>query len=145
MNQISRKQNKLLNLYQLHAHKSSKQTEIQCENRKGKELQKYHAMDALNTMVNLGTRRKKYECMGTTAEKETRLEKNRANMKLKYDAMDSPQKPKKNKQYEKSKSTKHHLDDLISNIHNKIRDGPYYICVEAALTVLQMAFLQVQK
>jgi hypothetical protein len=68
-----------------------------------------------------------YKEMGTS-EKEACLERNKSNMKRKYHAINSPQKEKKQEAYKKSKSTKHTLDYFICNFHNKIREGPCYLC-----------------
>ena len=63
-----------------------------------------------------------------TSEKEVCLERKRSNLRRKYHKINSPQKQKKQEAYKKSKSTIYNLDYFISNFHNKIREGPCYIC-----------------
>ena len=92
-----------------------------------KNALKYKSMHSSEKKAVLEKRAISYKEMGTS-EKEACLERNRSNMKRKYQEINSPQKQKKQEAYKKSKSTIYNLDYFISNFHNKIREGPCYIC-----------------
>ena len=64
---------------------------------------------------------------------QKQLKKNRENMKQKYQTMDPLKKTKQLENRKKAKYLKidpllHDLDHYISRFHNKIKEGPYYIC-----------------
>ena len=92
-----------------------------------KNALKYKSMHPSEKEALLEKQAMSYKEMGTS-EKEACLERNKSNMKRKYHAINSPQKEKKQEAYKKSKSTKHTLDYFICNFHNKIREGPCYLC-----------------
>ena len=89
-------------------------------------------MDPVKKKELIETNAKKYKSM-EPKQKEAHLQKNRENTKHKYQTMDPL---KKAKQLEKCKKAKyltidpllHDLDEYISRFHNKIKEGPYYIC-----------------
>ncbi len=49
-------------------------------------------------------------------------------MKRKYHANNSRRKAKNHEAYQRNKLTEQTLDYFICKYHNKIREGPYYIC-----------------
>ena len=98
---------------------------------------KYKSMDPMRKKVILEKNAQNYKSMEQN-KKEVHLMKNRTNMKNKYEAMDALQKAKyhgkkcehvgRKGRAAKNNPMLHDLDDYIYRFHNKIKEGPYYIC-----------------
>ena len=90
---------------------------------------KYKEMEPLKKKIFLENKAMVYKSMDSS-KKEVHRERNRANMKRKYHATNSPQKAKKDQQHKKIKSISDNinLDQCISKFQSRIKEGPYYIC-----------------
>ena len=123
-------------------HRNAKAKEVLCENKRKKyksmdpirkkalyneNALRYKSMNPSEKTVLLQKQAMSYKEMNKSDEKVC-LERNRLNMKRKYHVINSPQKEKKIETYKKHKSTKYDLDYFICNFHNKIKEGPCYIC-----------------
>ena len=95
----------------------------------------YHAMNPSHKKKLLEKHKIEYKSMhfseqeANVGDKEANLERNILNMKRKYHANNSPRKAKKHEAYQRNKLlTEQTLYYFICKYHNKIREGPYYIC-----------------
>ena len=77
-------------------------------------------MDPMKKKYLVETNAKKYKSI-EPKQKEALLKKNRESMKYKYQTMDPLKEAKFN-------PLLHDLDNYISRFHNKIKEGPYYVC-----------------
>ncbi len=123
-------------------HKYTKEKELLCENKR----KRYKSMDPIQKRDLSNKNALKYSEMDPEKKKERskrksikykemdplvkrKLNENKSvNMKRKYDTINSPQKAKKQEAYKKTTSTEQNLDYFICKFHNKIKEGPYYIC-----------------
>ena len=93
---------------------------------------KYKSMDPYKKYKLLKEKAQKYKSAGLK-EKKACLQKNRQRVKYKYKIIDPLKKANQLEKCKKARDSKadplfHDLDHYISRFHNKIKEGPYYIC-----------------
>ena len=94
-------------------------------------------MDPMKKKYLVETNAKKYKSI-EPKQKEALLKKNRESMKYKYQTMDPLKEAKFN-------PLLHDLDNYISRFHNKIKEGPYYVCSVCNRLLYRKSVMLLQK